>query len=155
MSDLIAIAYPDESTARDTLVELRRVHAIELEEVVVVTCDGDGQVNLPPALSRPEASVAAGALNRAPASIAASACASSTMSPTPTVVDVSLSVGTAMVRTTAITPPAANSKGSLHRRGSLSVTLVSRAHCATRAVDAWLLHRNSAAATALRRSERR
>jgi uncharacterized membrane protein len=65
MSDLIAVAYPDESTARevrDTLVELQRSHSIELEDVVVVTRDGDGKVKLQQATNLTGAGAAGGAL---------------------------------------------------------------------------------------------
>src|SRR4051812_6715502 len=65
MSDLIAIAYPDEATAaevRDKLVELQRGHTIELEDIVIVTRDGDGKVKLHQATNLTAAGAAGGAL---------------------------------------------------------------------------------------------
>jgi uncharacterized membrane protein len=55
-SELIAIAYPDEATARevrDTLLERQRGHSIYLEDVVVVTRDGDSKFRLHQPTSRP------------------------------------------------------------------------------------------------------
>jgi uncharacterized membrane protein len=49
MSNLIAIAYPDEATANEvlgTLARLQTEHAIELEDAVVVTRNADGKVKL-------------------------------------------------------------------------------------------------------------
>jgi uncharacterized membrane protein len=49
MSNLIAIAYPDEATANEVLTTLARLqteHAIELEDAVVVTRSQDGKVKL-------------------------------------------------------------------------------------------------------------
>jgi uncharacterized membrane protein len=64
MSDLIAIAYPDQYTAetvRETLTDLMSQHVIELEDAVVVTRDEDGKVKLHQA-HRPAATGAAGGL---------------------------------------------------------------------------------------------
>ena len=49
MSNLVAIAYPDRATAEDVMGALGRLqteHAIELEDAVVVTRDGEGKVKL-------------------------------------------------------------------------------------------------------------
>ena len=65
MSDLIAVAYPDEATARevrDKLIELQRGHTIELEDIVVVTRDDQGRVKLHQAASLPAAGALGGAL---------------------------------------------------------------------------------------------
>jgi uncharacterized membrane protein len=64
MSDLIAIAYPDQYTAetvRETLSDLVAQHVIELEDAVVVTRDEEGKVKLHQAV-QPAAKGAAGAL---------------------------------------------------------------------------------------------
>jgi uncharacterized membrane protein len=64
MSDLIAIAYPDQYTAetvRETLTDLMVQRVIELEDAVVVTRDEDGKVKLHQTL-RPAAAGAAGGL---------------------------------------------------------------------------------------------
>ncbi|HVW17615.1 MAG TPA: DUF1269 domain-containing protein [Solirubrobacteraceae bacterium] len=65
MSHLIAIAYPDESTARQVLGALARLekeHSIELEDAVVVTRADDGQVKLHQSLRPGVAGAAGGAL---------------------------------------------------------------------------------------------
>lgn len=65
MSDLIAVTYPDEATARqvrDTLVELQRTKTIELEDVVVVTKNEAGKVKLHQGLNLTGAGAAGGAL---------------------------------------------------------------------------------------------
>jgi uncharacterized membrane protein len=65
VSDVIAIAYPDEATARevrDKLLDLQRGHAIELEDVVVVTRDGEGKVKLHQATNLTATGAAGGAL---------------------------------------------------------------------------------------------
>src|SRR4051812_25128422 len=49
MGNLIAVAYPDESTAKDVLATLARLQtekSIELEDAVVVTRSMDGKVKL-------------------------------------------------------------------------------------------------------------
>jgi uncharacterized membrane protein len=49
MSDLIAVAYPDLSTAQDVmqkLAELRKEHTLELEDAAIVTRAIDGKVKL-------------------------------------------------------------------------------------------------------------
>lgn len=49
MSDLIAVAYPDKSTAeevRNKLLQLTREHIIELEDAVIVDRDEQGKVKL-------------------------------------------------------------------------------------------------------------
>src|SRR3954454_10071677 len=49
MSTLVAIAYPDQSTAEEVLGTLSRLqteHAIKLDDAVVVTRDQDGKVKL-------------------------------------------------------------------------------------------------------------
>lgn len=49
MSDLIIVAFPDEATAfaaGDALVALQKQHLIEMEDVVVVTRDHEGNVRL-------------------------------------------------------------------------------------------------------------
>ncbi|HTX09518.1 MAG TPA: DUF1269 domain-containing protein [Solirubrobacteraceae bacterium] len=64
MSDLIAIAYPDQNTAekvRETLSDLVVQRIIELEDAVVVTRDEEGNVKLHQTL-RPAATGAAGGL---------------------------------------------------------------------------------------------
>ena len=62
MSDLIAIAYPDQYTAetvRETLTDLITRRVIELEDAVVVTRDEEGKVKLHQA-HQPAATGAAG-----------------------------------------------------------------------------------------------
>lgn len=49
MSDLIIVAFPDEATAfaaAEALVLLQKEHLVEMEDVVVVTRDEDGKVDL-------------------------------------------------------------------------------------------------------------
>ena len=65
MSDLIAVAYPDQETAetvRQTLAGLIREHVIELDDAVVVTRDGDGKVKLHQAVNTAAAGATSGAL---------------------------------------------------------------------------------------------
>lgn len=65
MSDLIAIAYPDQETAarvRETLVRLQREHLITLDDAVVVRSNADGKVKLDQALNLTGAGAASGAL---------------------------------------------------------------------------------------------
>jgi uncharacterized membrane protein len=62
MSDLIAVAYPDQATAeqvRGELVRLTREHVIEIEDAVVVTREANGKVKLHQAVN-PAGSGAAG-----------------------------------------------------------------------------------------------
>jgi len=64
MSDLIAIAYPNQYTAdavRETLTDLMAQRTIELEDAVVVTRDEEGKVKLHQSL-RPAATGAAGGI---------------------------------------------------------------------------------------------
>ena len=49
MSNLVAIAYPDQATAEEVMATLGRLqneHLIELEDAVVVTRDDEGKVKL-------------------------------------------------------------------------------------------------------------
>jgi uncharacterized membrane protein len=49
MSDLIVVAFPDEATAfalRGELIKLQREYLIEMEDVVIVTREADGDVQL-------------------------------------------------------------------------------------------------------------
>jgi uncharacterized membrane protein len=49
MANLVAIAYPDEATAKEvlnTLARLQTEHSIELEDAVIVTRNQDGKVKL-------------------------------------------------------------------------------------------------------------
>jgi uncharacterized membrane protein len=49
MSNLVAVAYPDEATAKEVLATLARLqteHSIQLEDAVVVTRRDDGKVKL-------------------------------------------------------------------------------------------------------------
>jgi uncharacterized membrane protein len=49
MSNLVAVAFEDRATAEEvlsTLARLQTEHAIELEDAVIVTRDGDGKVKL-------------------------------------------------------------------------------------------------------------
>jgi uncharacterized membrane protein len=65
MSDLIAIAYPDQATAervRGRLGEAVKAKLIELDDVVVVTRDDDGKVKLHQAVSTAGAGAAGGAV---------------------------------------------------------------------------------------------
>ena len=65
MSDLIAIAYPDEGTAvqvRDTLARLQRERLIELADAVIVVKEQDGKVRLNQAVPLTAAGAAGGAL---------------------------------------------------------------------------------------------
>jgi uncharacterized membrane protein len=65
MSTLIAVAYPDEATAREvlgTLARLQTEHTIELEDAVVVTRDQDGRVKLHQSKSPAAAGATGGAL---------------------------------------------------------------------------------------------
>ena len=65
MSDLIAVAYPDQATAekvRDDLARLTREHVIEIEDAVVVTREPNGKVKLHQAVNPAGAGAAGGAL---------------------------------------------------------------------------------------------
>ena len=65
MSDLIAIAYPDQETAervRQTLGQLTVEHVLELDDAVVVTRDQSGKVKLHQAVRPAAAGAASGAL---------------------------------------------------------------------------------------------
>lgn len=65
MSDLIAIAYPDESKARDVaraLADLTRQKTLSLDDLVVVTRNDKGKVKLHQSFSPAGAGAAGGAL---------------------------------------------------------------------------------------------
>jgi uncharacterized membrane protein len=65
MSDLIAVAYPDRTTAenvRNELGRLTREHVIEIEDAVVATREADGRVKLHQAVNPAGAGAAGGAL---------------------------------------------------------------------------------------------
>jgi uncharacterized membrane protein len=65
MSNLVAIAYPDQATAEDVVATLSRLqteHAIELEDAVVVTREQDGKVKLHQTSKLAGAGAAGGAL---------------------------------------------------------------------------------------------
>ena len=65
MSNLIAIAYPDESTAREvgqTLMELQTEHSIELDDLVVAVREPDGKVKLRQSFKPAATGAAGGAL---------------------------------------------------------------------------------------------
>jgi uncharacterized membrane protein len=65
MSDLIAVAYPDQATAervRDELARLTREHVIEIEDAVVVTRESNGKVKLHQTVNPTGAGAAGGAL---------------------------------------------------------------------------------------------
>jgi uncharacterized membrane protein len=62
MSNLVAVAYPDETTASEvaqTLVELQKEHSIELDDLVVATRSPEGKIKLKQSF-KPAASGAAG-----------------------------------------------------------------------------------------------
>jgi uncharacterized membrane protein len=49
MSNLVAVAYPDEKTAREvgqTLMELQKEHSIELEDLAIAVRQQDGKIKL-------------------------------------------------------------------------------------------------------------
>jgi uncharacterized membrane protein len=63
MSDLVVVAFPDEATAfalRAELVRLQREYLIEMEDVVIVTREQDGDVKLHQAVNLTAAGVAGG-----------------------------------------------------------------------------------------------
>src|SRR3954451_21828566 len=65
MSNLIAIAYPDQATAEEvlgTLARLQKEHSIEIEDAVVVTRDAEGKVKLHQSSKLAAAGAAGGAL---------------------------------------------------------------------------------------------
>ena len=65
MSDLIAVAYPDQETAetvRAKLAELTREHVLALDDAVVVTRDENGKVKLHQAVNTAAVGAAGGAL---------------------------------------------------------------------------------------------
>ena len=65
MSNLVAIAYDDESTAEKVLEALRRMqveHLVDLEDAVWVTHSPDGKVKLHQSVNRTAAGAAGGAL---------------------------------------------------------------------------------------------
>jgi uncharacterized membrane protein len=62
MSNLVAVAYPDETTASEvaqTLIELQKEHSIKLDDLVVATRNPDGKIKLKQSF-KPAASGAAG-----------------------------------------------------------------------------------------------
>jgi uncharacterized membrane protein len=65
MSDLVAIAYPDEATAGEvaqTLLELQKEHLIELEDLVVAVRKEDGKIKLRQSFNPAVSGAAGGAL---------------------------------------------------------------------------------------------
>ena len=65
MSNLIAIAYPDEKTAHDvavTLKELQKEHTIQLDDLVIAIRKDDGKMKLKQSVSTAGAGAAGGAL---------------------------------------------------------------------------------------------
>jgi uncharacterized membrane protein len=65
MSNLIAVAYKDEATAREvlsTLARLQTEHALELEDAVIVTRNPDGKVKLHQTTKTAAAGATGGAL---------------------------------------------------------------------------------------------
>jgi uncharacterized membrane protein len=65
MSNLVAIAYPDQATASEvaqTLVELQKEHSIELEDLVVAHRRDDGKIKLKQTFSPAASGAAGGAL---------------------------------------------------------------------------------------------
>ena len=62
MSNLVAVAYPDEATAREvgqTLMDLQKEHSIELDDLAIAVRQDDGKVKLRQTF-KPAASGAAG-----------------------------------------------------------------------------------------------
>jgi uncharacterized membrane protein len=65
MSNLVAIAYPDEATAGEvaqTLLELQKEHLIELEDLVVAVRKEDGKIKLRQSFNPAVSGAAGGAL---------------------------------------------------------------------------------------------
>jgi uncharacterized membrane protein len=65
MSNLVAIAYPDEATASEvaqTLVELQKEHVIDLDDLVVALRKDDGKIKLKQSFSPAGSGAAGGAL---------------------------------------------------------------------------------------------
>ena len=63
MSDLVAIAYPDERRASEVMAAIRRLHdagTIDLDDAVAVSKDGEGRVKVEGATSRTAAGAAGG-----------------------------------------------------------------------------------------------
>jgi uncharacterized membrane protein len=65
MSNLIAIAYPDEATAQEvaaTLKELQKEKTIQMEDLVIAVREGSGKIKLRQSVSTAGAGAAGGAL---------------------------------------------------------------------------------------------
>ena len=65
MSNLVAIAYPDEATASEvaqTLIQLQKEHSIELDDLVVALRKDDGKIKLKQSFSPAGTGAAGGAL---------------------------------------------------------------------------------------------
>lgn len=65
MSNLIAVAYPDEATASEvaqTLIELQKEHSIQLDDLVVAHRNPDGKIKLKQSFSPAGSGAAGGAL---------------------------------------------------------------------------------------------
>ena len=65
MANLVAVAYPDESTAKEVLNVLGRLqteHSIDIEDAVVITRNQDGKVKLHQSMKPAAAGAAGGAL---------------------------------------------------------------------------------------------
>jgi uncharacterized membrane protein len=65
MSNLVAVAYPDESTASEvaqTLIQLQKERSIQLEDLVVAIRKDDGKIKLKQSFSPPDPAAAGGAL---------------------------------------------------------------------------------------------
>jgi uncharacterized membrane protein len=65
MSNLVAVAYPDESTASEvaqTLIELQKERSIQLEDLVVAIRKDDGKIKLKQSFSPAGRGAAGGAL---------------------------------------------------------------------------------------------
>ena len=65
MSNLVAVAYPDEATAREvgqTLMELQKEHSIELEDLAIAVRQDDGKIKLKQSFSPAATGAAGGAL---------------------------------------------------------------------------------------------
>src|ERR1700710_499716 len=65
MSNLVAVAYPDEATAREvgqTLMELQKEHSIELEDLAIAVRQDDGKIKLKQTFSPTASGATGGAL---------------------------------------------------------------------------------------------
>lgn len=65
MSNLAAIAYPDEATAKEvasTLVELQKEHSIEIDDLVIAVREADGKIKLRQSFHPSATGAAGGAL---------------------------------------------------------------------------------------------